>query len=193
MAVVLQAFAAVQTRVPFIKPPDMPRMATAIPRSILRFSFSSLTVDIKPVNDQYTGQVAIVLPTTFAYRMIDMNWAIRQDESPNYEPVGVVQVSNAMRNEALGLVISHAMPSHPTLTFASIGGERIWNVERIPTYIMQSIGSNSSVGVDFRVVNVTAAAAAAGFSSFYCQFYEYDIEQVQMYPPLVPTLTYAIA
>ncbi len=193
MAVVLQAMANVMTRVPYVKPPDIQRVPTPIPRAILRFHHQSVTVVAKPLNDQYTGQTTVVLPTTFAYRMIDSNWQIRQDESVNYEPVGVCFVTNAMRGNALGATIGHAMPSHPTLTFATIVGERIFNIERVPTYIMQSLQTNVGVGVDFRVVNVTAAAAATGFSNFYVQFYEYDIEQVQMFPPLVPQLTYAIA
>ncbi len=193
MAVVLQAFATTQTRVPFIKPPDMQRMQTAIPRAILTFTVVEAAVAVKPVNDQYTGQVIITLPTTFAYRMIESLWAIQQDESPNYQPDGICQINNAMRGQALGQSNVHPMGSVPTLTFATIGGERVWQLNRVPTYIIQSLRQNVAPGVDFRVVNVTAAAAAAGTTNFMCSFYEYDIEQVQMYPPLVPTLTYSLA
>lgn len=193
MAVVLVGLTSAFERVPFIKPPDMGRMLTAIPRALVAFTLQAAVVAAKPVNDQINVQVAVNLPTSFAYRMISSVCSIKADTADDYEANANFRVTNAMRGQAAGQTNDHGMSSLLTQAFAPIVPERLYHVEPIPTYIMQSIAPLGAPVLDFRFSNVAAAAMAAGTLSFFAQFYEYDIEQVQMFPPLTPILTYSLA
>ena len=193
MAIVLDAFVANFSRVPFVKPPDLQRIYTPMPRALVRFTVVNGVVPLKPVNDQQNVQVICDLPETFAYRMNDAIIAIRQDKADDWDSGAQLQVTNAMRGQELGQVNRHLMNGTLTVTFAAITNEQLWQLARIPTYIMQTNVPNVTPGVDFRFTNINAAAASAGVINFFCSFYEYDIEQVEMFPPLVPTLTYALA
>lgn len=193
MAIVLTGFTAEFTRVPFIKPPDLQRMYTAIPRALVEFTVNDGVVPLKPVNDQQNVQIAVGLPESFAYRMNDMVVSIRQDKADDWDDGAQLQVTNALRGQPLGQVNRHLMNGTLTVTFATITNEKLWSLDRVPTYIMQTNRPLVTPVVDFRFTNINATAAAAGVINFFATFYEYDIEQVEMFPPLVPTLTYALA
>jgi len=193
MAVVLTAFTGQFKRVPYIKPPDLQRMQTAIPRALLAFTLSA-SIPAKPVNDQQNVQVAVQLPTTFAYRMVSAICTIKQDVADDWDTAGSLRVTNGMRGQAAtGQSNEHAIGSQLGSAFATSAPERYYRLDPQPTYIIQSIAVNAAPVVDFRFTNIAAAVGAAGNILFFCQLYEYDIEQVQRFPPLVPVLTYAIA
>ncbi len=193
MAIVLTGFTAQFKRVPYLKPPDMQRMYTAMPRALVAFTLTA-TIPAKPVNDQQNVQVGVNLPTTFAYRMIVGNCSIKQDVAGDWDTNGVLRVTNAMRGqEPTGQTNEHVCNSQLTNSFAVITPVRLYRTLEVPTYIMQSIAVNAAPVVDFRYSNNDVAVGAAGTILFFAQFYEYDIEQVQAFPPLVPVLTYAIA
>jgi len=168
-------------------------MVTAMPRSLVTFIVNQGVISAKPLNDQQTVQVVVDLPVQFAYRMINGELMIAQDEAFAYTDGGELQSTNLMRGQALGVTTRHLMRSAEVLSFATIVAQHFWLVDRIPTYIMQSISAGVAGVLDFRIVNNNAAAAAAGTLNFYASFFEYDIEQVQMFPPLIPTLTYSLA
>jgi len=196
MAIVLAGLTSTFTRVPFVKPPDLQRMYTSLPRARVDATITNGTVPAKPLNDQINLQVAVDLPTTFAYRLISMVAAIRIDEGQDWDSVGQLQITNGMRGQALGQVNRHPILSERTLSFSVITPEQLYFMspdKGLPTYIIQSLRTNVAPVVDFRFSNQNTEDSAAGVINFFASFFEYDIEQVQMYPPLVPTLTYALA
>jgi len=184
MAIVLDGFGSVQTRVPFIKPPDLTRMQTGIPRSILTFVVVNGTVNLKPINDQQNVQVAVALPTEFAYRLIDAQMNIVQSTAASYQELGELRITNAYRGQPLGTTSRHRMTGGTGFTFSPITQQRFWNLVRNPTGILQSIAQGVAAGIDFRMVNNEDPAAGAGTINFLATFYEYDIDQVQMFLPL---------
>lgn len=187
MAVVLTAFSSVFSRVPFIKPPDMQRMITPMPRSIVTFGIDEAVLEEKPINDQQTVQVAVSLPVAFAYRMINSELSIVQQGGAGTYKTGELQITGGMRGKDVSFTTKHVMPKFDTSTFAPIAGAAMWNMAVVPSYIIQSVvGPGFAPIVDYRIVNTAAPAAVAGTLSFLATFYEYDIEQVQMFPALVP-------
>lgn len=198
MAVVLDGFTAAFKRVPYIKPPDLSRMFTAIPRALITFVVNQATLSAKPTNDQQTVQVSFSLPVTFAYRMIDSQMMVRTGGAGSagtafdFNAGGELQITNAMRGQSLGVTTRHLLRSTGVFSFATITEQRFWAIDRNPSMILQAISAGVANVLDWRVVNNSAGATPAGTVNFLCTMYEYDIEQVQMYPPLVPVLTYSI-
>lgn len=195
MAIVLTAFATEFTRVPFLKPPDLVRQLTALPRATVAIITSGGVLPLKPMSDQQKIQFAPTLPTTFAYRLISAGVNVQLGASDDWNVQGELQITNAMRGQPLGITTRHTMTSNNGSTFATITGNVNYFFEpnQMPTFVLQSLRNNVAPILDFRFGNDAVAASAAGVVNFFCFLYEYDIEQVQAYPPLVPTLTYAIA
>ncbi len=195
MAIVLTAFATAFTRVPFLKPPDSIRQFTAIPRATVAFITNAGVLPLKPINDQQKIQFAPILPTTFAYRLISAGVNVQLGASDDWNQQGELQITNAMRGQELGLTTRHTMDSNNGSTFSTITGNLnyFFPPMQMPTFVLQSLRQNVAAALDFRFGNDAAAASAAGVVNFFCFLYEYDIEQVQAYPPLIPQLTYAIA
>jgi len=193
MAIVLQNFSPALQRVPFVTQPDMQRMVTAVPRAMLYAVTNTEVLDAKPLNDQHKAQFTINLPTTFAYRLIAATINFQQDQSDDWEDQGELQITNAMRGQPIAVTTHHTIPKTNGSTFATITGNAIWTLEQVPTFILQSLRQNVAPGLDFRFSNDLAGASTAGVVNFFGYFFEYDIEQVQLFPPLVPVLTYSIA
>jgi len=195
MAIVATQFTPSITRVPFLKPPDMQRMQTSMPRALVTFTLVGGTLDAKPINDQQTLNIGVNLPREFAYRMIDTETTIRQDVAFAWQFGGEMQITNAWRGEPLGLTTHHAcIATAESFSINPIVQQTHWIVSRPTTSILQSISPGVAAGITFRFVNNTAPAGVAGVVLFFCRFFEYDIEQVQMFPPLVPAaLTYSLS
>jgi len=179
---------------PFMKPPDMQRMLTAMPRAILHFVLHNSSIPAKPINDQQNLQLVINLPANFAYRMIDCEITIIQDVAFAWQFGAELQVSSALRGLPTNQILRHSLTATESFSFSPITQQVHYVIQRIPTYIMQGPGGLGFAPlVDFRMVNNTAPAGAAGTVSCLMRFYEFDIEQVQMFPPLVPgALTYQV-
>lgn len=194
MAIVTVNATATFKREPFIKPPDMQRMLTPLPRAIVTFLVNGQAVTAKPINDQEIVDIQVNLPIEFAYRMIDMDLRIRQDVAFAYQFGGELNTTSAIRGQ-VGITLSHPMiVIAETFSASPITQQGHWKLSSVPTYIMQSPRAGIAPFMDFRVVNNSAPAGAAGSMNFYCRFYEYDIEQVYMFPPLVPgALTYQVS
>ncbi len=192
MAIVNSAPPSTFARVPFIKPPDSVRQVTAMPRAVVLFVVNASFLDAKPINDQQTLQVLCNLPLEFAYRLIDIEIRVRQDVAFAWQFGGELNVTNGIRGQP-GLTTHHSMTATESFSFSPITQQTHWVVQRPPTYIMQSITSGVSCFNDYRLVNNTAPAGAAGTVDFLARYYEYDIEQAQMFPPIVPgALTYQL-
>ncbi len=195
MAIVLTGFQTNFVRVPYIKPPDLQRMLTAVPRAIVWFITTAGVVPAKPVNDQQKIQFSLLLPLTFAYRLVNAGLNLQALQAQDWIPNGEAIVTNSMRGQPPGVDTHHPLESVEGSTFATITGVRNYffppGVK--PTFIMQSIRPNTQAGIDFRFGNDNATAATAGVVNFFAWFYEYDIEQVQLYPPLIPSMVYEVA
>ncbi len=175
------------TRIPFLKPPDMQRMIGPMPRSIVTFGIDEAVLELKPINDQQTVQVAVDLPVSFAYRMVSTELSIVQQGGAGTYVDGELHISGGLRSRPVSFTSKHVMPKFSTLTFAPIAGGASWRMDVVPSFIIQSVvGPGFAPIVDYRIVNNGAPAASAGTLSFLAMFYEYDVEQVQMFPALVP-------
>ena len=194
MAVVQDQFIATLLRTPFLKPPDMQRMFTAMPRALVQFHVITGTLSAKPVNDSQELQVIMDLPIEFAYRMVDGILTINQDVANDWENTGYLEVTNAIRGMPPGQVNRHLITATDTVRFSPAVAQQLSVVDKLPTYIMQSNRQGVAAGgPDWRMINLNAGVGAAGTIEFYATFFEYDIEQVQMFPVHFPTLTYARA
>ncbi len=171
-------------------------MLTAMPRSLVSFVLSDQAggvISAKPLNDQQTIQLSVDLPIEFAYRMLACEVTIQQDVAFAYQFGGELQVTNAMRGQNLGVTTHHASAATTeSFSISPIVQQTYWNFA-IPTFIMQSMSPGIAPVITARLVNNTAPAGLAGTINFLCRFLEYDIEQVQMFPPMVPAaLTYQV-
>jgi len=194
MAVVVTAVGTTFTRIPFIKPPDMVRMYSAMPRAVVACVANAAVVDAKPLNDQQTLQVAVDLPFQFAYRMISSEIRFVNQGANNWEDNAELHITNGLRGQPLGVLTIHKMVKAATLTFSPIAAALMYTFPVIPSMIIQSVSRGAAPVVDYRMVNNAAAASVAGVLHFLATFYEYDIEQVQMFPAMVPgTLTYDLS
>ncbi len=188
MAVVSDPFVSAFTRTPIIKLPDPVRMFTAQPRAIANFNVQGGVLSAKPLNDQQNVIIAIDLPIQFAYRMIEMNVHFQQDVAGDWDPACLLDVVNGIRN--LGGFGRRQL--HPGIWVNTIrrNTQGIMAIDfPVPRYIMQAIAPSTAPTITFEASNNTAAAALAGTVDFLATFYEYEIEQVQMYPVHYPTLT----
>lgn len=189
MAVITDTFTPAASRTTLLTPADMPRQATAIPRAVLNFGVANGVVSAKPINDQAILNVVISLPTQFAYRMIELTAWLTQDTAPDWGDQIYLEVVNAIRGLEQGLITRHVTAA---VDFVAVPTPiNAWAVDlRVPSYILQSITRpTSSPTITFKASNNSDPAAAAGVMSFYASFFEYDIEQVQMFPIHYPTLT----
>ncbi len=162
-------------------------MFTGEPRAIVNFSLSSTAISLKPVNDQQNIVVALDLPVAFAYRMIELNCSITQDVADDWNRGVFLEVTNAIRNLALGATHRHPGNSISTVRRNTTG---MWAIDLdVPRYIMQALRPTVAPVITFEAGNENAAAGTAGTIEFFASFFEYEIEQSVMYPIHYPALT----
>ena len=185
MAVVTNNFGATLTRTPFLKPPDMVRELTAFPRAIANFSVVGGVLDLKPLNDQQEVSVAIDLPTTFAYKLVDTSMSITQNTAFSWASRTYIEITNGLRNTPIGFTTRHAFVLED-VTVVPGGGERgitrITDPTNLPRYVVQAALQGIAPVITWRATNQAAAAATAGTIDFFLSWYEYDIEQVERFP-----------
>ncbi len=185
MAVVLDSLTAEFKRTVFIKPPDLVRQITAIPRSIVTFNILNGVISAKPLNDTAELIIGLSLEPNFAYRWIDLMWSLDQDAAFDWNNRGYIEITNGIRNLEAGMTQRHVVVMDD-VTVVPGPSERIiarTGVDPVVRYIIQTTQiSGSAPIITFKASNETAAAALAGTTNFYCSFYEYDIEQVETYP-----------
>ncbi len=193
MAVVLTSLTAEFNRTVFVKPPDMQRLFTAIPRSIVTFHILNGVVDAKPVNDQQELIIGLSLDSAFAYRWIDLAFHLSQDVAHDWNARGYLEITNGIRNLEVGMTQNHVIVMDDIVVVPG-ASERLTartGVDPVVRYIIQ-VPPNSPLGaapiITMKASNETAAVGAAGTCNFYASFYEYDIEQVEMYPVHIASL-----
>ncbi len=195
MAVVLDSTAATLRRTVFIKPPDMVRQLTAIPRAIVTFNLLNFPITAKPVNDTAELIIGINLDGNFAYRWIELVWSLTQDVAFNWNNRAYLELTNAIRNLEIGATQHHVVVNDD-VTVVPGPSERIIAraqqfVSNLPRYIIQTPAVNPAATpvISFKASNENVAVGAAGTTNFLASFYEYDIEQVEMYPIHYAALT----
>ena len=193
MAVVSDQLVAAFTRTPFVKPPDLLREWTAIPRAIVNFEILNGTISAKPINDVAEMLIAVDLPVQFAYRMMALNASLSQNQAKDWESIAYLEVTNAIRGLEGGntqrwpLTVESLVRVSQVASTANLWMARFDSV--IPTDILQSKDGIAPVIV-FKAANIIATAATAGTFNFLATFLEYDIEQAQRFPLHWPTMTY---
>ncbi len=188
MAVVLDSLTATFRRTAFIKPPDMVRQVTAIPRAIVTFEVNAGVISAKPLDDTAELIIGMSVDFSFAYRWIDLMWSLDVDAAFDWNNRAYLEITNAIRN--LGNFTLRHVVVCDDVTVVPGPSERIiarTGVDPVPgmRYIMQVIpGSAAGAGpiITFKASNETAAASLAGTTNFYASMYEYDIEQVETFP-----------
>ena len=183
MAVVTTSLLSTLSRTTLIKPPDNIREWGPLPRAMLNFEVTSGVLDAKPLNDQQTLTIAIILPVSFAYRLVDANVQVDQDVSASWDVNPTLEVVNAIRGLPLGVVNRHPWVLLPSFRAAVAPVAMVtMRSPRQPAYIMQSIAQGIAPVITFRASNVTDPAGLAGLVFAYFSFLEYDIEQAQRFP-----------
>ncbi len=195
MAVVQDSFLATFSRTGYVKPPDLEREWTGMPRAIVNYSVIAGAVSAKPAGDQQELFVSLVFQTTFAYRYVELHAALIQDTAQDWSPRAYLEVVNAIRNVAQSQVQRHVyivedvfvVPSASEMWIARVAAEA-----NTPRYVIQTLpGTQSAPVVTFKANNQNSAVAAAGTFDFYASFLEYDIEQVERFPIHWPSTTWA--
>ncbi len=193
MAVVEDQPTAVFSRMPFVKPSDGARSATAMPRSIVNFTLLNSVITAKPVNDQQELTVAVNLPREFAYRVLDLNCSLTQDVADDWHSHAYLEVTNGVRSLVAGstqrhsVVIDQGLDRIPSATELWVG---TFEPCRMPTYVVQAIDGVAPV-VAFKATNRGAAVGGAGTFNFLLTFLEYDIEQAHLFPIHWPAIVYS--
>ncbi len=195
MAVVQDSLVATFSRTGFIKPPDLQREWTAMPRAIVNYNILNGVISAKPNADQQELIVSLVFEQNFAYRMADFTASLLQDVANDWITRGYFELTNAIRNTESGSTQRHAI----ILDDATIvpGGGEAWFARaaaeiNLPRYVIQALpGTQAAPIVTFKATNQNAAVGAAGTFNFYASFFEYDIEQVERFPVHWPMQTWA--
>ena len=185
MAVVLDSLNATLTRTVFLKPPDMQRELTPIPRAIVNFNILNGVISAKPDSDQQELIIGVTLDGSFAYKMVDLSWSLIQDVADNWTPRAYIEVTNGIRNLELGATQRHPllvedMDRIPTLSEMWV--IRVSPEMAMPRYVIQARTAAATPVITFKASNSSTSAAAAGTTNFFCSFFEFDIEQVERYP-----------
>ncbi len=185
MAVVLDSLGTTLRRTVFVKPPDLVRQVTAIPRAILTFHLTGGVISAKPLNDTAELIISLDLDANFAYRWIDLFWDLTQDAAFDWNARSYIEITNGIRNLPSGFTLRHPVVNDD-ITVVPGPSERIMartGVDPVIRYIIQTtVASGFAPIITFKASNETAAAALAGTTDFYASFYEYDIEQVETFP-----------
>lgn len=193
MAVVTVNNTAVFSRTPFIKPPDLDREFTAMPRAVVNFTLPPTTVmTAKPINDQETMIITLPIPAEFVYRLVDVSVTVFQDVADAWQPFGYIEITNGVRGLPLGSVQQHAVTlDQPLRTVPRVLPFSFWNAtstgRRLPNYLIQAVDGNAPT-VTFKAINVATPAGAEGTLNCRFAFFEYDIEQAQRFPLHWPTV-----
>ncbi len=191
MAVVLDSLTALASRTVFLKPTDMVRELTPIPRAIVNFDLLNGVISAKPLNDTAELIVGMTLDSSFAYRMVEASASLTVDVAKDWNNLTYLEITNGIRNLAIGSTQRHGMIKSSG-TRIPVPTE-IWMLparQDVPTYIIQALTATATPIVTFKASNDTAAAGAAGTFNCHFSFLEYDIEQAERYPIHYPVLTY---
>lgn len=175
-----------------MKPPDLVRNETAMPRALINFTLQEATVDAKPSTDQQELDVTMALDSKFAYRLVDFNASLLQDVANDWLNRAYFEVSDAVRDLPAGSTQRHTVNLEDTRRNTSaleMWIARMGRGDSFPAYVIQSVGG-LPIACHFFATNQTSAAGLAGTLDFFASFFEYEIEQVQRWPVHSPLLTY---
>ncbi len=192
MAIVLVEETATLTRTVFVKPPDMLRERTSIPRAIVNFTLSNTTLAAKPVSDQEELAILIPLDPQFAYRLVDFNVWVTQDVANDWNDIAYLEIFNGVRNLPAGTVMRHPVAIDDGLRINApleMWMGRFAEGAR-PQYVIQTGPAGGASIVTFEATNQAAAVGAAGSVGCMITFFEFEIEQAEHVAMHHPLLTY---
>ncbi len=193
MAVVLDSLSGGQTKTTFIKPPDTVREWTAMPRALINFDILNGVISAKPENDSQELIISMTLDPTFAYRFLELAISLEQNQAANWQRQGYLELTNAIRGQALGATQHHLVPNSVVTRVPQ--GANMWISHpdvaySLPRYVIQQRSIGAAPVITFKAVNTIAAVATAGTVNFHCTWMEFDIEQAERFPIHWPALVY---
>ncbi len=179
MAIVVDQFSAEFSRTPFTKLPDTLRNQTNSPRAMVNFVVTQGVLSAKPLDDEQTLAVSVILPLEFAYRAMDVNMVIAQDVASSWNARPFLEVTNAIRGTAVGTTQFWPMILEAGQTGQASGSVEMLrpNIRGLPQHLFQSITPGVAPAITMKAANTQAAAGAAGTLQFLLTFLEYEIEQ----------------
>ncbi len=190
VAVVSTQLVAAFTRTPYIKPPDLTREWTAMPRSLVNFDILNGVLAAKPVNDQQELIISFALPTEFAYRMLSLVVSLIQDVAHDWRNRSYLEVTNGIRGLQIGATSRYAMSNESLDRIPTISEMFLARFQRAPPGDVFQARDGVAPVITFKASNQTAAVGAAGTVNCLATFLEYDIEQAQRFPIHWPALIY---
>ncbi len=185
MALDIQTVFPVRAYTPYERPPDIVALWSAIPRGMLSFTaFEAL--DAKALNDEALVTIPWVLPSNFAYVLESLHFSITQNRAQDWSDRVNLNLQNFARWGVVGLNGNYrrgfeaSTQDVNTRTITDIGGNE--GITSFPTFPLVNPETANGVAFNFNAFNNTATAATAGTLHFYCNFWEFDLEQVRKYP-----------
>lgn len=198
MAIVADSLLATLRRTVFVKPPDLIRELTAMPRALVTFNILNGVISAKPLNDSQELTISMILDGNFAYRWIDLNWSLSQDVAQDWLNRGYLELTNAIRNLEIGATQRHVITMDDLIQIPG-GSEMIAcrapsanTVSDIPRYVIQTpaVNAQATPVITFKATNQNVAAGLAGTTNFFASFMEFDIEQAERFPLHWPAMVF---
>ncbi len=183
MALVIQTINAVESYVPYERPPQPVALWTAIPRGVVSFIVDSQVLDLKPINDTFQLNIAATLPPQFGYVMVDCNFTLQAasnlavfDNSVN------LNLQNFYRApQSLSLALQGNWRQDFFITNLNSQLRVMQQTQEWPKEVLVAPGT-SGVLTNFTSTNQDAAATVAGTVNYYISFWQFDLEQIRKFP-----------
>ncbi len=176
----------------------MLRELTSMPRAMVTFNILNGVISAKPDSDTQELIISMVLDTSFAYRMLDLNWSLIQDVANSWLNRGYIEITNGIRNLEIGATQRHII-TFDDLIRIPVPSQMIAarapstnTVSDIPRYVIQVPAVNPQAGptITFKATNQTTPIAGTGTTNFFASFLEFDIEQAERFPMHWPAMVY---
>lgn len=183
MAVVSDVIATVSSRTVFTKPPDFMREKSPLPRAMVNFTVLDGVISAKPTNDQAELTIQVVLPGTFAYRLVDFTVSLVQDLADDWIAKAYIEIQNGVKNLPTLSTQRHSCGIDKMRKVTGGAQTKMWIARDAsnrspPGYLIQA-NHNETADFSFIAVNEDAAAAAAGTCDALFTFFEYELEQAE--------------
>ncbi len=188
MALVIQAIDAVESYVPYERPPQPAALWTAIPRGLVSFIVDGQQLDLKPINDTFQLKIDATLPPQFAYVFADLNFTLTGSiDFSKYDNFVNLNLQNFFRTpSSLALALNGNWISgfqvnganNQTKTIARMAD----NSNPWPKMVVVAPPGTSGVLTSFTATNQDSGATVAGIVHFYASWWQFDLEQIRKYP-----------
>ncbi len=159
-------------------------LGTAIPRGLKSFVVRRADLAAKPLNDTILLQVLMTLPAGFGYILNELHLNIEVARQQDWNPFVSWRVSRSSRATE-NMDYFYAIPwessgRNGVSTFVRSTVITAGNLLRTPIIPGQN---PNGVTMTLAAQNLNTTDAAAGTVNAVVSFWEFDLEQIQYYPP----------